>query len=207
MESRLNRLRSTINELSLKRQISAQELNRSKIQKRNKTSRLKRVEEAKEVLRHVAMQTQSQLQVQVSSIATLALEAIFEEQAYELLVEFVRRRDKTEADLWFVNGEERVEPMNGTGGGAVDVAAFALRVAFHQMRRGEVMNTIILDEPFRFLDTTRQEAASRMLKELSEKLGVQFIIVTHEKALEWAADKVFAVEKDKNGVSNVIEKL
>ena len=50
---------------------------------------------------------------------------------------------------------------------------------------------IILDEPLRFLSVDLQERASIMIKEISKKLGLQFLIVTHESTLASYADKVF----------------
>jgi DNA repair exonuclease SbcCD ATPase subunit len=92
--------------------------------------------------------------------------------------------------------------MDAAGGGAVDVAAFALRVASWSMQRPRTRPVIILDEPMRFLSPDLQPKASDMLQELSQKLGLQFIIVTHEEELTQQVDKVFEVLK-KGGVTNV----
>jgi len=50
---------------------------------------------------------------------------------------------------------------------------------------------IILDEPMKFLSVDKQEKASLMIKELSDKLGLQFIIITHEPSLAIHANKIF----------------
>jgi DNA repair exonuclease SbcCD ATPase subunit len=156
-------------------------------------------EKAKEIVREVGMQTQQQLQYHISDITSLALESIFDDP-YELRVEFVKRRDKVECDLLFVRNGEGVDPLSASGGGAVDTAAFALRIASWSMRSPRSRNTIILDEPLRFLSEDLQEKASMMIKQLSEKLGLQFIIITHEPTLATYADKEFKVSIRK-GVS------
>lgn len=158
-------------------------------------------EQAREVIREVGLKTQQQLQYHISDITSLALESVFNEP-YKLEVEFVQRRNKTECDLFFVRQGERMDPLTASGGGAVDVAAFALRIASWSMARPRTRNTIILDEPFRFLSADNQERASTMLKELSQRLGIQFIIVTHEQVLASYADKTFEV-KIKKGKSKV----
>jgi len=163
---------------------------------------LKKHEQAREIIREVGMKTQQQLQFHISSITSLALEAIFE-SPYELKVEFVQRRNKTECDLLFVRDNVEFEPISASGGGAVDVASFALRIASWSMQNPKSRNIIILDEPMRFLSSDRQEKASKMIKELSDKLGIQFLIVTHEKELTAYADKIFNVSI-KKGVSQVI---
>lgn len=163
---------------------------------------LRRHEQAREIIREVGIKTQQQLSFHISDITSLALEAVFNEP-YELKVEFVQRRNKTECDLYFERNGERIDPLTASGGGAVDVAAFALRIASWSMLRPRTRNVIILDEPLRFLSVDLQERASTMIKEISERLGIQFILVTHENTLASYADKVFEVSI-KKGKSKVI---
>jgi len=162
-----------------------------------------RHQEAREIIRKVGLATQQQLQYHISDITSLALGDVFDDP-YELQVEFVQRRNKTECDIFFTRDEEKIDPIMASGGGAVDVAAFALRIAAWSMQSPRTRNTIILDEPFKFVDkrTDRLERASEMVKELSDRLGLQFIIVTHEETLASYADKTFNVELRK-GVSHV----
>jgi len=162
---------------------------------------LRRHEQAREVIREVGLKTQQQLQIHISDITSLALEAVFQDP-YELIAEFVQRRNKTECDLYFVRNGEQLDPLTASGGGAVDVAAFALRVASWSMERPKSRPTLILDEPLRFLSADHQEQASIMIKEISEKLGIQFIIVTHEPVLTSYADKVFEA-KIRKGVTTI----
>jgi DNA repair exonuclease SbcCD ATPase subunit len=158
-------------------------------------------EQAREIIRKVGMSTQAQLQVSISDITSLALEAVFD-NPYSLIVEFIQRRNKTECDLYFERDGNRVDPLTASGVGAVDVAAFALRIASWSMSVPHSRNVIILDEPFRFLSENYQEQASLMLKEISEKLGIQFLIITHEKELTTYADRIFEVNI-KKGISNI----
>lgn len=168
---------------------------------RNEVS-LKQHEQAREIIREVGLRTQQQLQFHIGDIASLALDSIFQD-AYKLTAEFVERRNKTECDLYFERDGDRVDPLSAAGGGAVDVAAFALRVASWSMARPRTRSVLILDEPLRFLSADHQEQASTMIKEISQKLGIQFIIVTHQPILASYADKVFEVSIRK-GVSKVI---
>jgi len=159
-------------------------------------------EQAREIVRIIGLKTQQQLQFHISDITSLALESVFLDEAYELQAEFVQRRNKTECDLNFVRDENKMNPLEASGLGAVDVASFALRVASWSMKFPKYRNTIILDEPFRYLSKDKQEKASEMIKKISEKLKIQFIIVTHEKALSESADKLFETEIT-GGVSKI----
>jgi len=169
---------------------------------KEKKKDLRRHEQAREVIRKVGLKTQSQLSFHISDITSLALDAVFNDP-YALVAEFVQRRNKTECDLYFERDGNRVDPLSASGGGAVDVAAFALRVASWSMQRPKSRSTLILDEPLRFLSADHQEKASVMIKELSKKLGIQFIIITHEPILASYADKIFEV-KIRKGVSEII---
>lgn len=162
---------------------------------------LDRHEKAREIIREVGLATQQQLEIHISDITSLALESVFD-NPYELSVEFVQRRNKTECDLMFVRDGVKYHPMDSSGYGAVDVAAFALRVAAWAMEVPRKRNTIILDEPLRYLSEDKQEKASYMFKELSDRLGLQFIIVTHNTTLAGYADKAFQVRM-RGGVSKV----
>lgn len=173
---------------------------------RNTTRELHNHEKARILIKEAGLQTQKQLQYHISDITSLALEAVFEDP-YVLIVEFIERRNRTECDLYFERNDERVDPLTASGGGAVDIASFALRIASWTMMEPRSRSTIILDEPLKNLDKEHQEKGSQMLKEISEKLGIQFIIVTHEPVLTSYADKVFEVTQRK-GISriNQIEK-
>jgi len=164
---------------------------------KDKKRTLRRHEQAREIIREVGLKTQQQLQVHISDITTLALDAIFDDP-YKLVVEFVQRRNKTECDLLFERDGQRITPLSASGGGPVDVAAFALRVASWSMQNPRSRNVLILDEPFRFLSVNLLPKAGEMLNQLSEKLDLQIIMVTHEEELAEMADRIFQVHMNKS---------
>lgn len=164
-------------------------------------ARLVHIEQAREVIKAVSLMTQRQLEEHISSIVSLALSAVFDDP-YSLKLNFVERRGKTECDLVFTRDGQEVDPMSASGGGAIDVASMALRIACWSLKPKKTRNTIILDEPFRYLSKGLQHKAGDMLKMISEKLGLQIIMVTHNPELIEASDRVFTVE-NKKGVSYV----
>jgi DNA repair exonuclease SbcCD ATPase subunit len=170
-------------------------------QLKEKGRSLRQHEQAKEIIRTVGQKTQEQIQFHIEDIVSMALDAVFD-NPYKFAVEFIQRRNKTECDLYFVRDGNKVDPLTASGVGAVDVAAFALRIASWSMSTPHSRNTIILDEPFRFLSKNYQEQASLMLKEISQKLGIQMIIISHEEALTENVDAIFQVSI-KKGISDV----
>lgn len=164
---------------------------------------LRRHEKAREVIHEVGLKTQQQLSYHISDIASLALGSVFEDP-YQLEVEFVPRRNKTECDIYFVRDGNRVDPQEAAGVGANDIAAFALRVASWSMMRPRTRNTLFFDEPFKHLSEDLQEKASMMVKEVSKKLKLQIIIITQEQSTAIYADKTFTVKKRRQ-ISRVTE--
>lgn len=158
-------------------------------------------EQAQVVLQDVAKTTQEVLQFRVSELVTTALQLFPEPYEFALIFEAKRGQSEARCVLLSPEGEE-LDPLTAVGGGVVDMAAFALRLALWCLRRPRTRNTLILDEPFRFLSRGLQPAASDLIKSLSTKLGVQFIIVSHEETLMENADQFIRVRKQ-NGKSVV----
>ena len=64
---------------------------------------------------------------------------------------------------------------------------------------------LILDEPLKHLKgNDMPEKGAELIRSISEKLGIQVIMVSHDPALISEADKVFSV-KIRNGISEVKE--
>ena len=173
---------------------------------KDKRKDLRRHEEASEIIKEVGLKTQQQLQFHISNITSLALESVFD-NPYELQVEFIQRRNKTECDLSFVRDGNKAKPMESSGFGAVDVASFALRIASWSMQRPRSRNTLLLDEPFKHLKG--EDANLRlldMINEISKKLGLQIIMISDERVereeIYERADRVFGVSIRK-GISQV----
>lgn len=199
----MNKYRQRLTALQSTRTYIQEQLKDERTARKDCVRLLKRTEKAKEVIREVGLRTQEQLQYHISDITSLALQAVFPDP-YTLGVEFVQRRNKTECDIFFSRGESKIDPLTASGGGAVDVAAFALRIASWSLMRPHSRSVIILDEPMRFVSEDLQEQASEMIKEVSRKLGIQFLLVTHEPVIAVHADKVWQVKRSKKTGKSVV---
>jgi DNA repair exonuclease SbcCD ATPase subunit len=126
------------------------------------------------------LKTQQQLSYNISGIASMALETVFD-TPYELHLEFVERRSKTECDIYFIRDKVKIDPFSG-GGGAIDVASFALRIALWSMQQPKTRPTLILDEPFKHLkgEVTNRKVLE-MVNKISKKLNIQIIMVSDER--------------------------
>ena len=143
-------------------------------------------EKALVVVREVANKVQRELEVQISDLVTTALDIVFPGE-YEFNMEFKVSRGKTEVELSLIDKDGgKILPMDGVGGGVVDVCSFALRLACINLSKAE--RVLIMDEPFRFVSKDRQEMVGVMLKKLCDELDVQVLMVTHEEGYADLAD-------------------
>jgi len=157
------------------------------------------IEKARIVVQEVANEIQQNIEFHISSIVSLALASVFPDP-YEFKVNFVTRRNQTECDMFFVKDGNECDPMDSSGGGALDIASLALRMAIWSIKQTRAIQ--ILDEPAKFLSRDMQDKASDMLKKLSESLGIQLIIISHIPEIMEAADRIIHVEQV-NGTSKV----
>lgn len=192
----MNKYRKALDKLTFHKQSQEEGLLSEERKRRECVKLLKQAEKAKEVIREVGIRTQQQIQYHISDVTSLAMQAVFPDP-YTLEVEFVQRRNKTECDIYFARNGNRVDPLNASGGGVVDVASLALRVASWSLMSPRTRSTIIQDEPMRFVSSDLQERAGEMVSEISRKLGLQFIMITHEESLTIHADKVHTVRRNK----------
>lgn len=149
----------------------------------------------------VAQETQEELQFRIADLVTSALHTVFPDP-YDFVVRFEQRRGRTEAAMLLERNGMEIDPCDAAGGGVVDVVAFALRLCLWKLKVRQSRATMILDEPFRHVSRDLQPRIGRLLHEVSEKLGVQMVLVSHEEELADHADRVFEV-RIRNGRSSV----
>lgn len=139
------------------------------------------LQKAVDVVQFVGQSVEQAVHDKIAKVVSSCLEAVFD-NAYEFRITFSRKRNRTEAELSFVRDGLEVDPMTASGGGAVDVAAFALRVACLTLQK-DLEQVLICDEPCKFLSRDLQPRLRTLIQQLSEKMGIQFIIVTHMQTL------------------------
>lgn len=167
-----------------------------------------RYERALEICKQVGLATQKQLEYHLSEQVSLAMDAVFDDP-YELKVNFIEKRGKTEAEIRFCRRDMELPPVGFTGGGAIDIASLALRIAYLSMRQDiKVRRLLLLDEPFsRLKGEEANKRALAIIQEISKNLGLQIIMVSDERIpredIIANADKVFEVSQNKKGESRV----
>lgn len=143
---------------------------------------LKHSQDAREVLQLMAQAVQQQAHAKISAVVSRCLSAVFDDP-YQFQIQFEMKRGKTEASLRFVRRDLDVDPLSAAGGGVVDVASFALRVACLVLSRPRLSRVLVLDEPLKYVSAQYQENVRSMLEQLSKDMGIQIVMVTHVEGL------------------------
>ena len=139
----------------------------------------KHIMEAQGIVQAIAQQLQRRAHERIAKVVARCLGSVFEEP-YGFEIRFDRKRGKTEARMVFSrDGLELDDPLNEIGGGVIDVAALALRLARVMLGKPPGRRLLVLDEPFAKVRGRENRARTRaMVEGLAEELGFQFVLST-----------------------------
>lgn len=206
-------LRTLFDRETFRREMAETSLRNLSKKRKTLQKELREYQTALTIVQRIATMTQQELEYRVSQLASLVMGAIFDDP-YRVDVQFVVRRGRTEADIYFERDGKKIPPMMCTGGGAVDVASFSLQLTEWSLSNPKMRNTFIMDEPFKNindLSRTLHKRTASAVKEVCDKLGIQIIMVSlipemdeyrDEGETKKIADKVFQFSI-KDGVTRV----
>lgn len=141
--------------------------------------RLADAEAAQTIIQKIAQQMQESAHSKIAGLVTRCLHAVYDEP-YKFRIEFEQKRGKTEARFVFLDQQNNeIDPLTASGGGLVDIAAFALRLSAIMLSKPRVRRLMLLDEPFRFVSAKYRPALCSLLQQLEKELKVEIIMVTH----------------------------
>lgn len=199
----VQQIQAFVQERKLQKQVLQKQLDNQLSNKQALQNRYDDLVEARRIISEAARSTQLQFQGFVESLVTMAIQTVFPEQQYRFVMEFDLRANRSEINLLVQQGEkEAYRPEDEQGGGLLDVLSFALRVVMWSLEKPRSRPVFVMDEPFRYCGKLTS-LAGNMMKEISQKLGIQIIMVTHEDSLSEIADKSWLVRREKGGWSNV----
>ena len=154
--------------------------------------RLSAVKKAHIIIQAVAEQTQNNLTFHISKLVTTALSSV-DKDFPSFVMNIVSRRNQTEVDFLFEEFGKQQEPKDSSGGGSIDIAADSLNMSVWSLNKNRPC--FIKDEPFRNLSRDHSVKASKMVKMMCDRLGIQIIMVSHDEEMPTYADAIFDVGK------------
>jgi ABC-type sugar transport system ATPase subunit len=149
---------------------------------------------------------QNKLTAKINDVVTTAVQSVFgEDITFEMIIS--SKNNTVQAVPTFFNKGIVENPKVTQGGGMLAIASLALRVVLLTLVKDRT-DIMILDEPMGALSTTGgcMDRGVQLLRTISEKLGIQMLIVTHGEEVKEIADRVFYVSMKEKGNSKIITK-
>lgn len=165
----------------------------TRIQELSKTA-----EEVRMFFTLLADQQRKELEQKVEALVDYGVQAVFG-PTYRFKVTSELRGKSVRTEFWLVENGLQLPLLDATGGGIGDVVSFLLRVVILCLARPSQRRVLVLDEPFKFVSASHFTTLSTLLRELSESLDLQLLMVTHKPELLEAATTVVRVRKTASG--------
>ena len=154
-----------------------------RVDREAKVELLQTATDAYQLLRTFYEQTQNLCVARLEQLVSYCLRTVFSDQAYEFKIVFETKRNQVEATMVFLRGGQPVDPLEAAGGGCLDVAVFALRLAVILFHVERPRRFLALDEPFRYVSADYRPNLVGLIQELSQRYHVQFFIISHDQDL------------------------
>lgn len=139
---------------------------------------MREVASAQVVVQNAAQAIQQRAHDQIAAVVSKCLSTVYLDPP-EFKIDFEKKRGRTEARLTFVRGGYEEDPVDGSGGGIVDVASFALRLACILLKKPKGRKLIVADEPFKNVNGDgNRERAAELLLTLAKDFDLQIIMTT-----------------------------
>ena len=189
--------------LAAREELLYENLNEKEISLEVEQDELEELTQVRYVLTEVSRHTQEQFKLHIESLVTMAIESVFIDRKFVFVLKFEHKSNRIVCEPLIMENGEEFKPKDELGGGIIDIISFALRIVLWTMENPQKRNTLIFDEPFKFTGKL-SKLAGRMMQELSHKLNIQIIMITHDDTLTEIADRAWHVDFD-GKISTVIE--
>lgn len=154
---------------------------------------------ARDFFIEIAKYTQAEITNYLEDTMSLAMSVIPSEYPLRLLTNFETRRNQPELDLYVKEGDGDPIPLlpniDTIGNSVEELIAFTAKLCMLSIHDPLPEPFMVQDEPFRALKEENFQAATKVIKELQEELGIQMLILTHRDEMSVIADKLFYVDK------------
>lgn len=205
IRSRAAALRARAAAVEARREVAAEALAGARARLAVAESNVAVLDGARALLTSVSDARREQVVSRVEGIVTEAVRAMLGPAvSFRLDASVKRGALSVSPRVVYSRGSQKHEcDLRSVGGGVVDVVSFALRVVVLCLYRPALPRVLVADEPFKHVSESYLPAVAAMVSRLSRSLSFQFVLVSHEQAIEACADRVFVVSMDARGRSSV----
>jgi len=147
--------------------------------------------------------TRQQIIDRISNIVTDALQKV---KDHNLEFRMLLSTERNQMDVKFVVFDKitqrEYDILDSCGGSIAEIVSFPLKISLLLKWEPPLSRLLILDETFKFLSVIDQELMGDFVRQVSEKLNLQIILITHSEIISQKANAIFLIEKV-NGISRV----
>jgi DNA repair exonuclease SbcCD ATPase subunit len=195
----LENLKERINRLDYEISANKKVLDKTRLDLKMSEDQVLLINLASEVLKRIGDQKKQATVEVFERVVTAAIKEVFGfDYKFVILFDSEGKRVSTKFKLIDVNGNE-LDIMESVGGGLVDIISFTLRVLILASAKPKRSQILFMDENFRCVSQQYRPKVAELLKSLSKKLGIQFVLVTHAEEFKDTADICYELEKTENG--------
>jgi hypothetical protein len=149
------------------------------------------------VLKHLLDLMVKDEMCKMANLITYGLKTIFDDQNLTFIPELTKKNEKIHIELR--TKKDNIEGDFGSYGGSIAVIeSFLLRLLC--ILKKNFSRLILLDETFASVGEEYIGNTSRFICELSKKLDMDILLVTHQKEFQNNADHVYRVKESENGL-------
>ena len=149
--------------------------------------------QVRDLFASVGKATQDMLIQYFENLGTTLLKTIYGD-GYKFSLQFEIKRNKSECKPIVIKDNIELSLTDEIGVGVVDVLSFGMRLAIWSLKKPRTDPIFLLDEPFKYVSKDKLSLVGDALRELSEKLGAQIIMISHEEELTDFANSAHKVK-------------
>lgn len=157
-------------------------------------------------LQTLSDETRKEILDKISGIVTDALQKIKDDK---LTFRMNLSTERNQVDVQFVvfdkSTNQEYDILESCGGSIADIITFPLKLSLLLKWEPSLSRIMILDENFKFVSVADQEPLGEFVRQISEKMNVQTILVTHSPVVASKAHRIIEVSK-RDGTSKIEER-
>jgi len=138
----------------------------------------------------------------MASLITYGLKTVFDDQNLSFIPAITKKGEKVHIELKTENNGIQ-GGFESFGGSVAVIESFLLRILC--MIKLKLARFMILDETFASVGSEYIDNTGKLISELSKKLGMDILLVTHQREFQNCADHVYKVNESDKGL--IVEKL
>lgn len=137
----------------------------------------------------------------MAALITYGLKTIFDDQNLTFVPEISKKNEKIFIDLKTHNDGIEAD-YRSFGGSVATIESLLIRVLC--ILKKNLARLMLLDETFAAVGEEYIANTSKLISELSKKLGIDILLVTHQKEFQHGADHIYRI-RDNKGL--IMEKI